>query len=145
LDSGATIAAVSKLRDAGIRTYVVGIPGSEYYASLLDQLATVGGSARAGSPAYYRVDDIQTLSSTLAQIGYQALLTCEFSLDEPPPDPTFVNVYLDSGLVAYDPEDGWSWTSETSLQLNGEACELLKSGAVGQVQVVAGCPTQTPR
>ena len=144
LDSAATVAAVSALRDAGIRTYVVGIPGSQHYASLLDQLATVGGSARPGSPAYYRVDDINTLGDALAQIGYQALATCDFALDAAPPKADFVNVYLDNELVAYDEANGWSWTSDTTLSLNGDACEALKTGSVSHVQVVAGCPTQQP-
>lgn len=145
LDGSATVAAVADLRDAGIRTYVVGIPGSEYYVALLDQLATVGGSARPGATRYYRVDDVTNLGSTLAAIGKRALITCEFSLDQPPPDPDFVNVYLDSTLVPYDEEDGWSWTGDTSLALNGEACDRLESGEVATVQVVAGCPTQQPR
>ncbi len=145
LDGAATVAAVASLRDAGVRTYVVGIPGSQFYVSLLDQLATVGGSARAGEPRYYRVDDVDNLGATLAAIGEKALITCEFSLDEAPPDPSFVNVYLDQDIVPYDEVDGWSWTSDTTLSLHGTSCERLEDGEVAKVQVVAGCPTQQPR
>lgn len=145
LDGSATVAAVAALRDAGIRTYVVGIPGSEYYVSLLDQLATVGGSARSGETKYYRVDDVSNLGDTLAAIGAKALITCEFVLEQPPPDADFVNVYFDQQTVPYDELDGWTWTSDTTLSIHGEACDRLKSGDVAQVQVVAGCPTQQPR
>ncbi len=145
LDGAATAAAVAALRDLGIRTYVVGIPGSEYYESLLDQLATLGGGARPTSPRYYRVDDVTTLRETLAAISKKALVTCEFLLDAPPPDPDFVNVYLDRQAVPYDPVNGWSWTGDRSLRLQGESCAKLERGEVVQVQVVAGCPTQQPR
>lgn len=144
LDAASSLAAVQTLRDAGIKTYVVGIPGSEAYSDLLDQLATVGGSARATSPHYYRVDDISNLQSTLSQIGDRALVTCEFQLDQAPPEPDFVNVYLDGTLLPYDETNGWSWTSETQLELNGEACAKLENGEVAEVQVVAGCPTEQP-
>jgi len=145
LDAAATIAAVQALRDAGIRTYVVGIPGSGPYADLLDQLAIIGGSARPDSPRYYRVDDISTLQDTLSQIGDKALVTCQFQLSQPPPDPDFVNVYLDATLLPYDEMNGWSWIDDTRIQLNGEACAKLERGEAAQVQVVAGCPTQQPR
>jgi len=145
LDAGPSVAAVQALRNAGIRTYVVGIPGSEMFVDLLNQLATVGGTARPDSPQYYRVDDVGTLESTLSQIGDLALVTCQFQLDQAPPDPDFVNVYLDGALIAYDEQNGWMWTSTTTLELRGEACDALERGEVAQVQVVAGCPTQQPR
>lgn len=145
LDGQATAASVAALREAGIRTYVVGIPGSQYYDTLLDQLATLGGSARAGSPKYYRVDDMSKLGETLTVITQKALITCEFVLEAAPPDPTFVNVYFDKQTIPYDEADGWTWTTETTLRVNGEACARLERGEVSQVQVVAGCPTQQPR
>jgi hypothetical protein len=145
LDSVATIQAVQQLRDAGIRTFIVGIPGSTYYATLLDQLATIGGSARPTEPFYYRVDDMSALSNTLLQIGAKVLISCKFTLDQVPPDSAFVNVYFDQDVVAYDEQNGWSWTGATTLELHGEACQKLESGVVGQVQVVAGCPTEQPR
>jgi hypothetical protein len=144
LDSVPTIQAVQALRGAGIRTFVVGIPGSAYYETLLDQLATIGGSARPQSPHYYRVDDLGGLAQTLLQIGDKVLVTCTFVLEQVPPDPDFVNVYFDTEVVAYDEQNGWTWTGETTLVLHGEACKKLEDGWVGQVQVVAGCPTKQP-
>lgn len=144
VDGVATTSAVQELRDAGIRTYVVGIPGSTYYGALLDQLATIGGSARPGSPRYYQVDDMTALSTVLEQIGTKELVTCDFVLDVVPPDRTMVNVYFDQEVVAYDETNGWAWTGDTTLSFRGEACAKLKSGTVVQVQVVAGCPTKQP-
>jgi hypothetical protein len=145
LDAADTVAAVQALRAAGIATYVVGIPGSAAYAPLLDQLAVVGGTARPASPQYYRVDDMQAFSGILSQIGRKAIATCEFVLDQAPPDPTFVNVYLDQQVLDYDAVDGWTWSDSTKVTLHGQACERIADGSVGQVQVVAGCPTKLPR
>ena len=141
LDGAATAMAVAKLRDRGIRTYVVGIPGSEFYVALLDQLAIIGGTARATEPRYYKVEDVGNLKATLLQIGRQAAASCEFELDEAPPDLGYVNVYLDQTLVPFDELDGWSWVNDTTLTLNGASCAKLERGEVGRVQVVAGCPT----
>ena len=42
--------------DAGIDTFVVGIPGSEAYSEALDAFAKAGGRARAAkAPFYYQV------------------------------------------------------------------------------------------
>src|SRR5260370_25018174 len=48
LDDGGTNAAVAQLFAQGIRTYVVGIPGSAPYADGLNQLATAGGTDPPG-------------------------------------------------------------------------------------------------
>jgi hypothetical protein len=145
LDAADTVAAVQVLRNSGIRTFIVGIPGSGPYASILDQLAVIGGTALATEPKYYRVDDVAKLSSILSVIGNQALITCEFTLDSAPPQKDLVNVYLDQDIVTYDETNGWAWTGAQSLSLRGTACQKLESGAYKQVQVVAGCPTELPK
>ncbi|HXK17643.1 MAG TPA: hypothetical protein VNG33_07565, partial [Polyangiaceae bacterium] len=61
LDAQATVDAVQALADAGISTFVVGMPGSEPYAQLLSSMAEAGGTARAGSPKYYPVEDTVAL------------------------------------------------------------------------------------
>lgn len=57
------------------------------------------------------------------------------------------NVYLDGEVIPYDEQNGWSWagTDTDTVRLNGEACERLKSGGATSVQIVTGCPTETPR
>lgn len=141
VDGSASVAAVQKLADAGVKTYVIGMPGSELYASVLDSLAVAGGEARPGSPRYYPVKNTSDLGNTLKQIGVDVAISCDISLDSAPPDPDLVNVYFDQKLVPSDPVDGWVWTDSTSIQIRGPACNELLSGAVLQVQVVAGCPT----
>ena len=141
VDGPASIAAVQKLAAAGVKTYVIGMPGSELFSSVLDSLAVAGGEARPGSPRYYPVKNTSDLTDTLRKIGVDVAISCDISLDSAPPDPNLVNLYFDQRLVPSSPTDGWVWTDSTSIQLRGAACDELLSGAVLQVQVVAGCPT----
>lgn len=142
LDASVSELAVLDLAQAGIATYVVGMPGSEAYAAVLDKLALAGGTARPAPPLYYQVADASALSSSLQEIGVQVAISCTVDLDTEPPDPKLVNVYFDTTLVPSSDVDGWKWTGPTQLELVGPACDTLKSGDVIQVQVVAGCPTE---
>jgi hypothetical protein len=140
LDDVGSGAAVSALAAASIRTFVIGIPGSEEYANVLDELAVRGGMARSGSPSYYGVRDADELVSTVSQLGLGVSLSCTLQLTEAPPDPNLVNVFFDNQLVAADPVDGWVFVDERTVQLVGASCDLLKTGQVLQADVVAGCP-----
>jgi hypothetical protein len=140
LDADASVTAVTRLEAAGIRTFVIGMPGSEAYASLLDELARAGGTARAESPSYYRAGDAEALSATVNALGATVALSCTIELVEPPPDPALVNLYFDRELVLSDPVDGWTLSDAATVQVHGKACELLTGGQVLQADVVAGCP-----
>jgi hypothetical protein len=113
LDDLATIGAVAELARRGIKTYVVGIPGTAPYATLLTELARTGGTSRpAGSGAgYYDVDHLTELDDILASIGSTVLLSCHLHLDMPPREMSLVNVYLDRQLITYGGPHGWVWTN----------------------------------
>jgi hypothetical protein len=145
LDAQPTIDAVTAISKAGIPTYVIGVPGSAPYASLLDNLATAGGTARTSEPLYYAVGstDEAALTSALSQIAAKITATCTLTLTEPPPDPTHVNVYFDNQPVPADPVNGWTLSGST-VTLVGAACQEVMDGAVLNVRVVAGCPTVQP-
>ena len=140
LDQAGSLLAVSALAQAGVHTFVIGIPGSDAFAGLLDQLAVAGGVARAGSPSYYRVSDADELIDTVSKLGLGVALSCNLQLKEPAPDPTLVNVFFDGQLVPADPVNGWSFVDEQTVQLLGSSCDLLKAGEVLQADIVAGCP-----
>jgi len=144
LDRGPTLDAVGSLADLGIDVYVIGIPGSETYESMLSQMAIVGGAATNTPPFYYRVDDLSTLGQVLGDIA-AVVVSCEFDLSDPPDEPGFTNVYLDGELLPFDPDDGWDWKTDSVVELRGDACARLKKGEVAQVQIVSGCPTETPK
>jgi hypothetical protein len=145
LDSQPTIDAVATIAKAGIPTYVIGVPGSGPYSALLDSLAQAGGTARAAQPYYYRVDtnDQSVLGAALSQIAAKITATCTLTLDQPPPDPTHVNVYLDNKPIPADPQNGWVLSGST-ITLQGTTCDLVMTGSVLNVRVVAGCPTLQP-
>jgi hypothetical protein len=142
LDGAATIDAVAALSAAGVPTYVIGVPGSGPYASLLDSIAVAGGTARSGSPRYYNVDstDAAAFASALAKVAAKITATCVLLLESPPQDPTQVNVYLDDVVVPSDPANGWVLKGST-VTLTGTVCDRVMSGEVLDLRVIAGCAT----
>ncbi len=141
VDAQASLDAVQALADAGISTFVVGMPGSEPYEALLTAMAEAGGTARQIEPKYYSVADTDALEQALIGIAASVAISCEIPLDYEPPDPDFVNVYFDGVLVEYDPLAGWEWTSDGHVAIRGTACDQLSVGDVLEVQILAGCKT----
>jgi len=142
VDQSATVARIQAINDVGIPVYVIGIPGSQYYAGVLDAMAVAGGTDQNGS--YHVVDDIEQLGTVFAQIA-AAAISCELPLADPPEDTGFTNVYFDCDVVGYDPAQGWHWVDDNTVKLNGAACQELKSGGVAQVTIATGCPTELPK
>lgn len=141
VDADATEAAVADYEAAGVDTYVLGMPGSEAYATMLGRLATAGNTARPGITPYYAVSDTNELSDALRTIGAHVAITCDLPLSKAPDDPNLVNVYFDDQLVPSSDKDGWRYTGEKSIELTGDACTTLSSGDVLNVRVLEGCPT----
>jgi len=141
LDVAATEDVLTELLDAGVQTYVVGLPGHEFFADVLDRLALAGGTARESGTAYYSVDDSESLAEALRTIAVDIALSCTIELQSEPEDWGLVNVYLDQTAVPMNDNQGWTKVDRDSLRLMGEACERLLSGEVFQVQIVFGCET----
>lgn len=146
LDSAATTSAVAALKAAGIPVYVIGLPGTSTYASLLDELATAGGTAIPGPPKYYRVDGSTeaVLLGTLKKIAAKIVATCEFKLRDAPASANQVNVYLDEVVLPHEPANGWKIDGST-VTLLGTACAKILAGDVLDVRIITGCPTVEPR
>lgn len=141
VDADDTEAAVRDYEQAGVDTYVVGMPGSEAYGAILGRLAIAGNTARAGTTPYYAVSDTDELTFALRSIGAQVAISCDLPLSEAPEDPELVNVYFDDEVVPSNGRDGWHFTGDQSIQFRGAACAKLGSGDVLNVQVLTGCPT----
>jgi len=144
LDSAATNSAVLALKEAGIPVYVIGLPGTSLYGSLLDQLAVSGGTALPTSPKYHRVDASAGLLTALKKVAAKIVATCEFKLKETPAAPNLVNVYFDEVVLPQDPVNGWKIEGGT-VTLLGSACSKVLAGDVLDVRIIAGCPTVGPR
>ena len=145
IDHAGVLQAIHDVVAGGAHVYVIGIAVDEAYANTLAQMALVGGAPQQGAPFYYPVDDINEIETTFRGIA-QALISCQLKLDSPPSDPDLTNVYFDGAVVLQDPENGWVWNdAKDEVDLVGDACTKLKSGSVTSVQVLTGCPTQTPQ
>jgi hypothetical protein len=144
LDSQPTIDGVTALAAAGVPVYVVGVPGSAPYADLLDQLATAGGTARGSEPQYYAVDttDQAALYAAMSQIAAKIAGTCVLTLNQAPPDPSLLNVFLDAMVLPQAGPNGWT-LSGTVVTILGTSCQQITQGDVIDVRVEAGCPTVT--
>ncbi len=145
-DSVGTLSEITAIRQSGVPTYVVGLPGAAPFAALLDQMATAGGTARATSPKYYPVDasSQEAILAALKQIAASITGSCSFELKEPPANEALVNVYMDDVILPYEPVNGWTISGRT-VNLVGTACERVKSGDVLSVRIIAGCPRFEPK
>jgi len=141
VDADASEAAVADLEKAGVDTFVVGMPGSEAYGSMLNRLAIAGNTARPGNTGYYAVSDTDELDLALRSIGAQVAISCELPLSKTPDNPELVNVYFDDRVVPKSDADGWRYSGENSIEFVGATCDTLSSGDVLNVQVLSGCPT----
>jgi hypothetical protein len=141
VDGDATERAVDALAAEGIRTFVIGLPGAEPYAALLDRLAAAGGTARGAATDYYDVGDAEALLEALYAIGTGLAIRCSLELEAAPEDPARVNVYFDEELVPAGDTDGWGWDGDQRIEVRGDACDRLSSGEVAEVRVVFGCDT----
>lgn len=145
LDDVATTTAVQDLADAGIKTIVVGIPGTEAYDSLLDTLGTTGEAPNPdGPPAYYKVDagSASGLADVLTNITQGLIKICDFKLATIPLEPDLLNVEIDGEKIAPDPDNGWVYDMDTNtVTLLGDTCDKIKTEGAESVRVIYGCPT----
>jgi len=160
---------VQKAREANVRTFVIGAPGSEGARGFLSELAFLGGTAR--DPACTRGDidgdigdchyDLTTnadfasvLRGALGEVSGEAL-ACEFPTP-PGARENAVNVQLSTSgtapaCIAHDPSacataNGWQFAAKldgsvdtSRVVLCGAPCDQLKGDPSTVVDVVLGC------
>jgi hypothetical protein len=138
------LAPVTDMFSRGIKTYAVGLPGSAGAASLLNAIASAGGTGTYLSPT-----DPTALQTALAQIASATVDKCTIALTPAPPDPS--EVYL----IVTDPQnpngqlipetdggDGWTISADGSTAtLTGSVCSTAKNGGYTTIQFVYGCPS----
>jgi hypothetical protein len=151
VDDKETSAQIQALRDAGINTFVVGIPGSEAYAGYLDQFATIGNQVNPnGPPSYYRVDasaGVAGLTSVFSAITTQLVTSCDIEINTPVIVPDKVNVAINCEAVPHSGTtgtDGWTLDAESTpakITLQGNLCRWVQQRGADRIDVVFGCPT----
>lgn len=149
----------------GIRTFVIGVPGSEDGRALLSQIAFEGGTPKSPTCTHNPIpNDVgdchfdmtkstnfgQDLKTTLAAIS-GTVGSCELDVPAPPPGKKIdfgkVGVKVGGTEITKDDSkpcdqgaDGWQYAqNNTKILLCGSACAAAKSG--GKIEVVLGCLT----
>ncbi len=144
-----------------IRTFVIGVPGSDDFTNILSEMARVGGTGTTGcsqsGPLFCHFDmtsnqDLATgLAEALADISGQTL-SCVYTIPTPPDgqviDHTKINViYTEPGeepeMQARDGQTdctkGWQYSPDkTQVILCGQLCDdVMEKG--GKVEIKFGC------
>jgi hypothetical protein len=151
----------------GIRTFVIGVPGSENAVKVLSAIAEEGLTAPAdcepdAGNCHFDMtmepDFGTALASALEQIVGRAL-TCELPLpDAEDFEADRVNVVYSSSLgepprvvprddtkACNDGAEGWQYLPDgKSVRLCGKVCEDARQDQAGRMDVVLGCPVQGP-
>jgi hypothetical protein len=147
LDDQEVLKQITALKNAGIPTFVVGIPGTEAYRTYLNQFAVAGGVPNTGgTDSYYNVDTTQGLVDAFTDITRRLVTSCEIQLTQNPPDKLKVNVAVNCEVVAQTSPDGSGWTLNETTQpntivLSGPLCEWIQTNGAERIDVLMGCPT----
>jgi len=152
LDEAGSVKAVADLARNGVKTFVVGIPGTEAYADTLDLLAAKSGIANPDAPpAYFAVSaegGVAGLSDVLKRVTTGLITSCRLQLEEEPPVEEELFVVIDSVVIPKGGADGWSYVEGASppvIQIHGKTCETLESQGAEQINISYGCPITKPR
>jgi len=154
--------------EINIRTFVLGVPGSEHGRAVLSRLARAGGTAAAScvpeqGNCHFDVTGDPDLSSALMR-ALQTIagrtLTCEFDVFNKAPgsvELTRLNVVYtphegEARLIPQDLSapcdrgaDGWQYDNEKKLvRLCGNTCAAVRNDRGASVTVVLGCPVLGP-
>lgn len=169
LDDENVLAQIEQLYTAGIDTFVVGLAGTEEYASQLDSFAEAGGRAREGADdKYYKVaatGSAAGLTEVLNDITRQLVQQCDVELAPGDLDLNELNVAVDCSVIPFDvpeetgegggagassdPYDGPSYWWIDGLEdgevptvhLGGDICGVIKTSGVERIDILRGCPT----
>lgn len=150
LDDTASVAAVAALAKHGIKTFVIGIPGTEAYADTLDALAAKSGVTNPNAPpAYFAVSTesgANGLGEVLTSITTGLVTSCKLQLEEVPPVRNDVYVVAGDVELKLNDADGWIYDDSVSppaIVIQGKGCDLVEAG-VPFINVSYGCPNFEP-
>jgi len=137
------LAPVKAMATRGIKTYAVGLPGSAAASTLLNAIASAGGTTSYISPS-----DPTTLQTALAQIATDTLDKCTVDLVPPPPDISKVYLFVTDAahpkgyeIARTDGGAGWTIAPDgSSATLTGAVCATAKAGGYTSIDFVYGCP-----
>lgn len=155
----------------GIRTFVIGAPGSEFARPVLSRIASAGGTGKRGcdgprGDCHFDMTLSENFDSSLSEAIERIVeeaTPCELALPAAEAgvdvDPDFVNVIYSPGdgadpvLVSQrDAEgcagevEGWHYDATgVRIKLCGAICDTVREDGAGRVDVVLGCRTEGPQ
>jgi hypothetical protein len=152
------VEAISRARTDGVRTFLIGSPGSEEGRQWMSLAAIQGATARAGCQVdgtpYCHMDMTTAtdfgaaLRAGLKQVTGE--ISCVYEIPEPPPgqsiDPALVNLVVttstgDSQLVLQDAtgdcSEGWRLEGQQVVLCDGTCSRVQSDG--GSLQLLFGC------
>ncbi len=135
-------AVTSELLDSGIRTFAIGF-GSGVDAAELNAIAEAGGTP---FDEYFNAQDEAELNEALESIGEAVVVSCSYTLGNVSAEANrdYTNIYFDGEpLRRGDSCDGadWTWGNSdmTTIEFCADACELIESGDVEELNVIIMC------
>jgi hypothetical protein len=151
-----------------IRTFVIGVPGSEVASVVLSRIAKNGGTAPANcDPNKGNCHFDMTKETDLRAATQRALLmiagqtlTCDLKLPKPksgPLDLNLVNVVFtpygkprvvlpqDTDAPCDAGANGWQYNrTNDQIRLCGQTCSAVRNDRGARIEVVLGCPVLGP-
>ncbi len=138
LDAVRTSNQVLVLREQGIKTFVVGLPGTEGVTDLLDAMALAGGAAPNGQ--HISVSDETELTQALSDLS-ASVVPCTFELPFDAAAAENLAFTVDGETVPFDASetDGWNFTGEQSVTLFGSWCSRMRDGLPHRFEAAGNC------
>lgn len=167
VDAGPIIMEAATALQHGIKTFVIGSPGSEAARESLSQIATQGGTALAGcsdaGPNYCHFDmttapDLSAALNAAFQAITGQIISCTYNIpatgggDELDLTKINVNYTTGAGETTLIPRDasttactqGWQFSADqTQIVLCPDTCSQVKADQGAKVDVLFGCKTVT--
>ena len=123
-----SVAAVTAAHAEGISTHIISV-GDEVTASHLKALAVAGSGGDASAEAFTALDTQGLVDAFTQIIG--TVRTCDFTLQGTVDagDAARGTVLVDGEALVFGDPDGWAMPDETTVRLQGEACETIQADA----------------
>jgi len=158
VDAEPIVQEIARAAKLGIKTFLIGSPGSEDNRAWMSRAAVIGGTAPAGcnvkGPEWCHMDlttssDFSaSLKAGLAAVT-GALKQCEYPVNPPADgvlDPMKINVLVESGNQSTlllrddmgDCSEGWQIVGD-KVRLCGDSCDKANADANATISVIYGC------
>lgn len=163
LDDAGVLNQITQLAAVGIKTIVVGLPGTEVYETYLDAFAVAGGlPASTTSPMYHAVGTAggaQALTNVLTDVTGGLATSCSIQLTNLPIGADLDNIdvhvdfgagpvqiprrVLDAGLDGGTA--GWTLVAPDTVLLLGSTCAQVQTLGAQSVSVSLSCTEIPPQ